>query len=224
MPPESTKITLVDHPGEKQSEIVIGSLAPSRDEASHGAFLVAAGILGGPYTGRLHESLGEQKKLATGVASAILPFANGPSIFYTYARTNNESTGETLGALLDATERLATETPSEAEIEIAARSFTAARAVASSAPGHDADELCDLWLEKRPDEAPSELLRAMRECTPVAATKIFSEHVRKDHLIIVVSGDSAILGPLLQPFGEIKVVDPTRHFTRSRTLPAAPPR
>ena len=80
MPPESTKISLVDHPGEKQSEIVIGSLAPPRDEASHGAFLVAAGILGGPYTGRLHESLGEQKKLATGVASAVLPFANGPSI------------------------------------------------------------------------------------------------------------------------------------------------
>lgn len=214
MPPESTKITLVDQPGKSRSDIVVGALAPKQDEQGFAAFLVAAQVLAGPVHGRL---------AATKTTYDVLPFAFGPSILYTHTTTSPESTGAALKAVLDATTRLASETPAEDEIEIAKTSLAGARAVASSRPDADVDELCDLFIQKRPDDARAELARATRDSTAIAMTKIFAEHVREEHLIIVVTGDAAALGPLLQPFGEVKVVDPSRHYARIRTLPRTSP-
>jgi zinc protease len=89
----------------------------------------------------------------------------------------------------------------------------------SGIPGRSASELCDLWAHRLPDDAHEELSKVMRQATPDGVTKIFSEHARPGHAIIVVAGDAASVGPLLQPFGEVKIVDPTQNFARVRTLP-----
>ena len=223
MPTESTKITLVDRPGSAQSEIFVGSLGPKESDAGFPAFLLAAEVLGGPVTGRLTVDLRDKRGLASRSFVETVPFANGPSAFYAYTRTNNERTGEALVALLDHQRTLTKEAPSPREVEAAARFLGGSRAVSTSRPGGRADDLCDLGARGLPDEALDERIAAIRGMSPEAAAKAFAEHVRPGHAVIVVSGDATSVGPLLQRFGEVKVVDPTRRFTRTRTLPAAAP-
>ncbi len=223
MPPESTKITLVDRPGSTQSEIILGSLGPKESDPGYAAFLVADQVLGGTYTGRLFTDVREKRGLAYLTFSTSVTFANGPSTFYVYAQTKNESTGEALSALLDHMRTLAQASPSPREVETASRFLAGWRAVNAGRPGRRADELCDLWSRNLPDEALDERAVAMRSTSPEAATKVFAEHVRPGHAVIVVSGDAANVGPILQRFGEVKVVDPTRRFARTRTLPATTP-
>jgi predicted Zn-dependent peptidase len=152
-----------------------------------------------------------------------VPFANGPSAFYVYAKTQNDSTGETLAAQLEHVRNHTQEAPSSGEVETAARFLGGWRAVHTSRPGGRADELCDLASRGLPDEARDERIGLIRKETPEAAAKAFAEHVRPGHAVIVVAGDATSVGPLLQRFGEVKVVDPTRRFARTRTLPAAAP-
>nr|WP_275939161.1 pitrilysin family protein [Polyangium spumosum] len=223
MPVESTKITLVDRPGSTQSELVVGSLGPKESEPTYPGFVLAAEVLGGPVTGRLSADLRDKRGLVSRSFAEIVPFAGGPSAFYVYAKTNDESTGEALAALLDHLRALTKEAPSPAEVETAARFLGGSRAVSTSKPGGRADELCDLGSRDLPDEALDERIGAIRQASPEAAAKAFAEHVRPGHAVIVVAGDAAHVGPRLQRFGEVKVVDPTRNFARIRTLPAAAP-
>ena len=220
MPPESSKITLIDYPGQQRAEIVVGTLAPKREEPGFAPFLLATEIIGGAKRGRLFQALHEKKDLADPIVSNLLPFQNGPSIFYSYAQTSTRTVAETLQAMLDARTRLAEEAPTDEEITNAASFLEARQAVKDSLPGQNADDLDELWLQKAPDDAPLSLARALRNTTPVTMTKYVSEFVREGHTVIVVSGDASALGPKLQAFGEVKVVDPTARFSRTRTLPA----
>lgn len=219
VPPESSKITLVERPGGTQSEIVVGFLGPKQEDAGYPAFLVAEQVLGGAFTGRLFTDVREKRGLAYLTFSNIDTYANGPSVFYAYAQTKNESTGDALEALLEHVRAMTQAAPSAAEVETASRFVAGWRALNAGIPGRSAEEIANLWAARLPDEAPEELARAVRQATPESVGKSFGEVVRP-RPIIVVAGDSSEVGPLLQAFGEVKVVDPTRSFARVRTLPS----
>jgi predicted Zn-dependent peptidase len=219
MPPANTKLTLVDRPGSTQNVIVVGTLGPKREEATYAPFLVAEQVLGGAFTGRLVRDMREARGLAYITHASTYDLAGSPSVFYAYAATETKSTGAALEGLLGHLRKLAGAVPEPDEIETAANFRVKIRSVEMGRPGESASEIVELWANRLPDDAPDELAKAMRDATPEAVTKAFSEHVRAGHAIVVVVGDAAATGPLLQPFGEVKVVDPTRGFARVRTLP-----
>lgn len=220
LPPGSMKITLVDRPGSEQSEVAVGTLAPKQDEPTYPSFLVADQVVGGTYTGRLFTDLREKRGLAYLSFSSVDSYANGPSVFYLYAQTQNSSTGDALAALLDHAQKMVAEAPTAAENETASRFLAGWHSIDAGVPGKTADSLCDSWVNKQPDDAPEELAKAIRKTTPESTQKAFVEYVRQGHMIVVVSGDASKVGPALQPFGEVKVVDPMRNFARIKTLPA----
>jgi len=220
MPPGSTKITLVDRPGSAQSEVAVGTLASKKSDSSYASFLVADQVIGGTYTGRIFTDMREKRGLAYLSFSQTYSHANSPSVFYMYAQTQNGSTGEALGALLDHAAKMVGSDVSPEENETASRFLAGWRALESGVPGREADMLCDAWVHKESDDAEEERAKAIRQTTPDSVRKAFAEHVRPGHFIIVVAGDAAQVGAALQPFGEVKVVDPTRNFARIKTLPA----
>lgn len=219
MPPAGLKLTLVDRPGSTQSVIVVGTLGPQREEATYGPFLVASKVLGAPFAGRLVRDMREGRGLSYITYAAVDELAGSPSLFYAYAATETRSTGAALEGLLGHLRKLAEDVPAPGELETAANFLVGIRSVDMGRPGESAAEIVDLWANRLPDDAPDTLAKAMREATPEAVTKAFSEHVRAGHAVVVAVGDAAAAGPLLQPFGEVKVVDPTRGFARVRTLP-----
>ncbi|UQA58333.1 M16 family metallopeptidase [Polyangium aurulentum] len=219
MPPASLKLTLVDRPGSTQSVVVVGTLGPQREEATHAPFRVAEQLLGGAFTGRLHRDLREARGLSYITHASVDELAGAPSVFYAYGATETKSTGAVLDGLLGHLRKLAEAVPEQEEIDTAANFLVGIRSVRMGRPGASASDIVQLWANRLPDDAPDTLAKAMRDATPEAVTRAFSEHVRVGHAIVVVVGDAARTGPLLQPFGEVKVVDPTRGFTRVRTLP-----
>ncbi len=218
MPPASMKITLVDRPGSTQSEIMIGTLGPKENEPGYASFVVADQVLGGAFTGRLFRDVREKRGLAYLTFSSLYTFANGPSVFYLYGQTQNSSTADTLSALIEHAEKMKTEAPSAAEIETASRFLVGWRALNSGMPGRTANEFTESWAHKQSDDAQEELMKSIRQATPDSVRKVFAEHVREGHFIVVVSGDATSVGPMLQSFGEVKVVDPTKNFARIKTL------
>jgi zinc protease len=219
VPPAAMKITLVDRPGSTQSEVAVGTLAPKKDESSYASFLVADQVVGGTYTGRLFTDVREKRGLAYISFSGTDSYANGPSVFYLYAQTQNSSTGEALTALLEHAQKMVAEAPTPLETETASRFLAGWNSIESGVPGRTADSLCNTWVHKQGDDAPDELAKAIRKATPESTQKAFAEYVRQGHAIVVVAGDAASVGPALQAFGEVKVVDPTRNFARIKTLP-----
>lgn len=219
MPPSGMKITLVDRPGSSQSEIAIGTLGPKENDAMYPAFVVADQILAGSFTGRLALDLREGQGLAYRTGGFLTTHANGPSMYYLYAQTQNDTTGKTLAALLDHIQKFASEFPTESEIETASRFLVGDRAISRGHPRYAATELCNFWVYKQSDDSANELDKLIRKVNPAEARKAFAEYVREDHLIIAVAGDASSIGSALQVFGEVKVVDPNKNFARVKTLP-----
>jgi predicted Zn-dependent peptidase len=220
MPPASMKITLVDRPGSTQSEVAVGMLGPKETDTGYASFVVADQLIGGAFTGRLSQDLREQKGLAYLTFSMINVYANGPSVFYLYAQTQNDSTGKALAGLLDHATKLADDVPSPSEVETASRFLVGMRAIEHGRPRYAAAELCESWAHKQSDDAADELDKAIRRVGPDEVRRSFAEYARLGHTVIVVAGDAASIGSQLQSFGEVKVVDPTRNFARIRTLPS----
>ncbi len=220
MPPASMKITLVDRPGSTQSEVAVGTLGPKETDASYSAFVVADQLIGGAFTGRLSQDLREKQGLAYLTFSSMYTYADGPSLFFLYAQTQNDSTGKALDALLEHAQKLASDSPTPSEVEAASRFLVGNRAMDRGHPRHSVDELCDSWAHKQSDDATDELDKAIRRVGPDEVRRGFAEYARPGHVVVVVAGDASSIGSALQSFGEVKVVDPTRNFARIKTLPS----
>ena len=82
-----------------------------------------------------------------------------------------------------------------------------------------ADELGRLRTLGLPDDYDDGYRKELREVTPALALKAASSAIRPGHLVLVVAGDAAVIGPMLSHFGQVKVVDPTKNFDRVRTIP-----
>lgn len=221
MPPSSMKITLVDRPGSTQSEVAVGTLGPKETDAAYAPFVVAGQLIGGAFTGRLSLDLREKQGLAYLTGSWLYAYANSPSLFYLYAQTQNDSTGKTLTAMLDHAQALATESPTAAEVETASRFLVGSRAMDRGHPRNAIAELFESWAHKQSEDAADELDKSIRRVGPDEVRRGFAEFARPGHLIVVVAGDAASVGPTLQSFGEVKVVDPTKNFARTKTLPSS---
>ena len=213
------KITLVERKGGTQSEVAIGTLGPKKTDAVYAPFVVAGGVIGGIFSGRLWTDVREKQGLAYLTFSSLEGYANGPAVFYLYAQTQNESTGKALQALLDHAQKLASESPSAEEVERASRFYVGIHAIDRGHPRYAVEELVDSWVYRNSEDMSAELEKAVLKTTPDEARKAFAEFARSGHWTIVVSGDSSSIGSELQKFGEVKVVDPTQSFNRIRTLP-----
>jgi predicted Zn-dependent peptidase len=217
--PAARKLTLVDRPGAPSADVFVGALGPARAGRSFAAFAVASEILGGP-AGRLADDLVAKQGLAEAAGASVTEFAHAPSVIIAHAHARAPSTGAALQALLGHLASLSEKVPEADEVEAATRSLGGTLAVRLQTSGALAGELARLRTLGLPDDHHEALRKELGEITPALALKAAGEAFRAGHEIIVVSGDAAILGPVLARFGEVKVVDPARDFARIRTIPA----
>ncbi|AKT36896.1 M16 family metallopeptidase [Chondromyces crocatus] len=233
VPPESTKITLVDRPGALESEIYLGFVGPSRGERDWLPFSIAGQILGGP-AGRLGSSPSAGEVSAHGASGApeaevqgalvalsasSLAVVQGPTPLVVHATTATGKTGRVVQALLGEAERLASAAPAVEEVEAAIGWHGAALAVMLETPAALVDELVRLRLSGLPDNHHELARRESQDMPAVLVGKVASTYVRPAHGVLVVVGDAAKVGLPLSRFGQVKVIDPTRNFERLRTLP-----
>lgn len=203
--PEARKITIVDRPRSTQSDIFVAALGPERSDKRWAAAAVSNQILGGGVAGRLLLDLREERSLAHATRSGITELRHGPTLWSAYVGAETKKTGLALAALLEHLGRLATTAPTEAEVADAARYLIDSSAVKLDTLGAVADELVHHRVYGLPDDHGDSYGKELGEITAPLALKAASDHLLRGREIIVVAGDASILGPLLSPFGAVKV-------------------
>ena len=219
VPPEGMKITIVDRPKSSQSDVFAAVLGPDRADRGFASFAVANQVLGGGVSGRLFLDVREKQSLAYRTNSSVVELAHGPSLLVAYAGTQSAKTGLAVKGVLDNLEKIGVTMAEADEIHTATSYLSDVFAIKLETIGAVADELGRLRTLGLPDDYDDGYRKELREVTPALALKAASSAIRPGHLVLVVAGDAAVIGPMLSHFGQVKVVDPTKNFDRVRTIP-----
>lgn len=214
--PESLRILLVDKPGDAACELRVGLLGRERSAPDWATALVAGEMLGGAAG---MPALGKEAD----VAPTLDDVRSGPGVLGVRVRVTATLASEALGGVLDRMDALASSLAKPEEVEAAARAARQRIVRAYEAPAAAADRLAALAtldVDADADEALRKLLRG--DLPNVAVGKTARELFRSGHAVAVAIGDAAKVGPLLAEHGEVRVLDPTKGYERSRSIPAKP--
>jgi zinc protease len=99
----------------QQTQILVGGLAPSLDEADHAAVKVLSSVLGGGMAGRLFVELRDKRALAY-TATSFYEAVKGPGALVLYLGTTPDSAAQAEQALLAEIARVQREPVSDAEL------------------------------------------------------------------------------------------------------------
>ncbi len=206
--PATPGIYLVDRPGAEQSVIVMGAVAPPRNNPRAIEQEVMNAIFGGQFSSRINANLREDKHWTYG-ASAFLVAARGPRPYLGMAPVQTDKTREALAELIKEVKGIRGERPVTAvELAAAQASMTlalpgeweTARAVAGSTA-----EILRFGLDDRYWDGYAARVRAV---TPQAVTEA-AQVLDPAHMVWVVVGDRAKVEAGLKELGlgDPKLVD-----------------
>ncbi len=222
MPPERRKITVVDRPKSTQSSVMIGYLVPKWNDPSYASAFIGTEVIGQAFVGRIYLDLREKQGLAYLTGAYVNDLTKAPSVMITLADTETNKTGLAVSGLLNHLERLSKEEPSQAEVDAAIKNTIGLGGMTLDIAGRLPQILVSLKANGLPNEHWGAFLKETLSVTPLSVSKAAAEYLRPGHEVIVAAGDAEIIGPMLSHFGEVKVVDPTEHFRRIKTIAANP--
>jgi zinc protease len=216
--PNGRKIFVVDRPGSTQSNVLVGTLGPERKSEEYPALMTANQILGGGVAGRLFLDVREKRSLAYSTSSWLEEPARGPMPVVLSAGTQTARTADTVAALLEHFDHMATSAPSGEELERGARYLSDSFAFKMETAGAIADLTSRLIVLGLSDDAYDEYRRAVRALDVEDVARSASHAYRHDSLVVVVAGDAAAIASTLTRFGSVSVLDPEHDFSVKQSL------
>ncbi len=187
-----------------QSVICIGHPVVPTDHPDYPAI----GILSGTFTDILFEEIRVRRGLAYAVGSGLTDSYRLPGIFYTYAITRADATGQVIELLLEAMGNIReVEAPAgrvnrvrDATVNRSVFRYTSAHEIA----GRNAvDDLLDI-----PPGFFEEQLERIKALTPANLLYYAFDYLHPEEVVIVVVGNASIFDRSLEEFGEVVVVEP----------------
>jgi zinc protease len=219
LPPER-RVTVLHRPDAPESIIAAGWLGPPRSEPGWAAFEALPALVTGDSSSRMLEQ--PAAPLLTGATRASWShLADGPSVFIVHVRTPTARTGEAARALLDHLNLFAVRPPSDDEVRSAVSEASGQLAMSIGS----ARDLADHWAAAFALDLPDDDLETLAgELARTAGGDLEAALARllAGRPILAVWGDADVIDASLLPFGDVKVVDPTRGFARLRTLAKDP--
>lgn len=222
IPPEHPRILLADRPKSPQSDLYIAMLGPERSDETWTDAKVANQILGGGVSGRLLLDVRDKRSLATVTRSSLGELAHGPVPLAVYAAASTANTAMALQALLEDLRKLATEPPSDEELNVAKRYLSDVFAIKMETSSSIADMVAALETLGLDDEHYDTYRQRIGEVGAKAAFDAAAATARDGHWVIAVAGDAEKIGPALSHFGDVFVYSPEKDFQKVRTIPANP--
>jgi zinc protease len=211
-PPAPTAVTpvieLVNRPNSVQSLILVGSPAPRQGDADYYPLLVANTIFGGSFASRLVTNIREDKGYTYSPGADITAHAAG-AFLRARAEVRNEVTAATLNEIFYELGRMATTSPSDAEMTNAKRYQNGLYLIQNQVQRAVARLLAANWINGIP--APRELGNFIAKVNAVTVSDV--DRVSKADLparrqLVVVVGDAARVRGDLQLFGPVTDITP----------------
>jgi zinc protease len=227
-PPPVRRVIVVDRPGAVQTEIRVGHLAVPRRHRDYMAFDLAARILGGEGSNRLHRVLRSERGLTYGAAADLesLKYA-GDLVAET--DTRSDATGQALRLIVDEFWRLQREPVMEGELKGAQDYLAGSFPLTIETPSAIALQVLNaLFFGLDLDELQTFRERVNR-VTPDDIQRVARQYLKPDRLSIVLVGDASSFASELEsagfrnferiPIGEL---DLSSADFRRRASPAGP--
>jgi len=220
--PARFSIFVVDHPDSPLSEVTAGVLGAPRTSAAWPALSLTSYILGSGPASRLFVELREQHSWALETSSDLVALRDAPAIIKLDATTLRAHSVDVVKSMIGQLNRLAHESPTEAEVEHAARSLTRSFLNDSNPMRSLAEMLARtrrLGLE--PDDYDA-FHRAVLELDASTLERVVQPYFDLDQAVVVVSADAKTVAQPLALLGPVVVLDPDKDFSIKQRLPYSP--
>jgi len=199
-------IHLVDRPGSVQSNIIVLSDAPPRNNPDLPELNVVNATLGGGFSGRLFQNLREKHGWTYGSMSAF-DYKKLAGDFEATAETRNEVTGPAVAEILKEIERIRTEPAKEEEIALQRQYNVGNYLLSLENTSRTAQRVQDIDLYGLPPDFYKTYAKRMSVVTPAQVEELAKKYLTATDVAIVVVGEAKEIKPELEKVGKVVVYD-----------------
>jgi predicted Zn-dependent peptidase len=198
--PAPHEVFYVERAGSVQTNILLGTLGPTRGEPDYASTQVADAIYGGMFGSRLTLNIREDKGY-TYTPWSVLASRHQAAILQTGAAVRNEVTGASLNEINYELNRMATTEPGPEEVSQAQRYLTGTRALELQSQGAVARELAQLWIFGLPAEELGAESARIQKVTAKDVAQVGTKYFPASRQTIVTVGEKKVIQEQIAPFG-----------------------
>jgi predicted Zn-dependent peptidase len=199
-------IHLLDRPGSVQSNIIVLSDAPARNNPDLPELNVMNATLGGGFSGRLFQDLREKHGWTYGSMSAF-DYRKLAGDFEATAETRNEVTAPAVAEILKEIARLRDEPAKEDEIALQRQYNVGNYLLSLENTSRTAQRVQDIDLYGLPADFYKTYAHRMSVVTPAQVEELARKYLTTNDVAIVVVGEAKEIKPELEKIGKVIVYD-----------------
>ncbi len=201
-----TKVVIVDKPGAVQSAIRIGHLGIDRRNKDYVKVYTMNMLLGGYFNSRINMNLRETHGYTYG-ASSFFDSRMYPGPFIVSADVRNEVTDSSVAEILKELKRIIEEPVSEEELKMAKDYIVGSFPLQIETPAQVASRIMTIEIYGLPKDFYDKFRDEVKKITAKDIQETAKKYLRPDKILIVVSGNSKQIKPVLEKFGPVVVYD-----------------
>jgi zinc protease len=199
-------VVLVDRPGAPQSTIVLGLKVAEPSSADYLPLQVMNALLGGSFGSRITANIREDKGYTYSPGSGLQSNYK-TSAWAEFADVTSAHTADSLVEIFREIARLQAEPPSEQELQGIKNYITGTFMLGNSDRGSIIGGFRTIDLQGLPDDYLSTYVARVGAVTPEVVSKLASEYLKPDNMILVVVGDLKSVKPQLDKLKWMKSED-----------------
>lgn len=201
-----TKVIIVDKPGAVQSAIRIGHLGIDRKNKDYVKVYTLNTLLGGYFNSRINMNLRETHGYTYG-ASSSFDSRIYPGPFIVSADVRNEVTDSSVAEIIKELKRIIEEPVPEDELKMAKDYIVGSFPLQIETPAQVASRVMTIEIYGLPKDFYDKFREEVKKITAKDIQEVAKKYLHPDRLLIVVSGNSKQIKPVLEKFGPVVVYD-----------------
>jgi len=201
-----TKVVIVDKPGAVQSAIRIGHLGIDRKNKDYVKVYTLNTLLGGYFNSRINMNLRETHGYTYG-ASSFFDARIYPGPFIVSADVRNEVTDSSIAEVIKELKRIIDEPVPEDELKMAKDYIVGSFPLQIETPAQVASRVMTIEIYGLPKDFYDRFREEVKKITAKDIQETARKYLHPDKLLIVVSGNSKQIKPVLEKFGPVVVYD-----------------
>ncbi len=203
---KGVNVHLVDRPGSVQSNILIATPGPVRNNADLAELNVVNATLGGGFSGRLFQNLREKHGWTYGAYSAFDMNRFGGD-FSASAETRNEVTAPAIVETMKEITRLRDEPVPDAELELQRQYNIGNYLLSLENSSRIAQRVQDIELYGLPADFYKTYARRMAAVDAAKVGELAKKYMSTENVAIIVVGEAKDIQPELEKIGKVTVYD-----------------
>lgn len=198
-PTATRSLTVIDRPGAPQSLIMMGMPAMSPSDPDYVKFLVMHTLLGGSFGSRITQNIRENKGYTYSPGSTIWNRYN-TGFWYETAAVTTQHTGDSIKEILFEINKMATEAPSETELQGIRNYMIGTYVLQNSTRGGVIGQLESVNYNELPKDYLDTYVQKVSAVTAKDMQEMAAKYLKQDKMTIVVVGDKATITEQLKPY------------------------